>query len=112
MELQNLGHIAKVQCGKVWCPMTPEFFQEYVSIKNDQYRRLLLCIMNPNKFRAFADTSFDLSDANVLIQISSHGGSRRQEAQRLGRILRPKKGTSHQEYNSFFYSLASQDTIE
>ncbi|CAF1092401.1 unnamed protein product [Rotaria sordida] len=52
MELQNLGHIAKVQCGEVWCPMTPEFFQEYVSIKNDQHRRLLLCIMNPNKFRA------------------------------------------------------------
>ena len=39
-----------------------------------------------------ADTSFDLPDANVLIQISSHGGSRRQEAQRLGRILRAKKG--------------------
>lgn len=31
-----------------------------------------------------ADTSFDLPEANVLIQISSHGGSRRQEAQRLG----------------------------
>lgn len=39
-----------------------------------------------------ADTSFDLPEANVLIQISSHGGSRRQEAQRLGRILRAKKG--------------------
>jgi DNA excision repair protein ERCC-3 len=38
------------------------------------------------------DNSFDLPDANVLIQISAHGGSRRQEAQRLGRILRPKKG--------------------
>lgn len=32
-----------------------------------------------------ADTSFDLPEANVLIQISSHGGSRRQEAQRLGK---------------------------
>lgn len=39
-----------------------------------------------------ADTSFDMPEANVLIQISSHGGSRRQEAQRLGRILRAKKG--------------------
>ena len=39
-----------------------------------------------------ADNSFDLPEANVLIQISSHGGSRRQEAQRLGRILRAKKG--------------------
>lgn len=41
-----------------------------------------------------ADTSFDLPEANVLIQISSHGGSRRQEAQRLGRILRAKKGSN------------------
>jgi len=59
-----------------------------------------------------ADTSFDLPDANVLIQISSHGGSRRQEAQRLGRILRAKKGAIAEEYNAFFYTLVSQDTIE
>ncbi len=48
----------------------------------------------------------------MLIQISSHGGSRRQEAQRLGRILRAKKGTIVEEYNAFFYSLVSQDTVE
>lgn len=59
-----------------------------------------------------ADTSFDLPEANVLIQISSHGGSRRQEAQRLGRILRPKKGALAEEYNAYFYSLVSQDTVE
>lgn len=52
-----------------------------------------------------ADTSFDLPEANVLIQISSHGGSRRQEAQRLGRILRAKKGTSHLMYNYLFNLL-------
>lgn len=55
-----------------------------------------------------ADTSFDLPEANVLIQISSHGGSRRQEAQRLGRILRAKKGAIAEEYNAFFYTLVSQ----
>ncbi|XP_037075678.1 general transcription and DNA repair factor IIH helicase subunit XPB-like [Pollicipes pollicipes] len=59
-----------------------------------------------------ADTSFDLPEANVLIQISSHGGSRRQEAQRLGRILRAKKGAIAEEYNAFFYTLVSQDTVE
>ena len=37
------------------------------------------------------DNSTDIPEANVLIQISSHAGSRRQEAQRLGRILRAKK---------------------
>merc|ERR1712150_222289 len=59
-----------------------------------------------------ADTSFDLPEANVLIQISSHGGSRRQEAQRLGRILRAKKGAIAEEFNAFFYTLVSQDTAE
>ena len=59
-----------------------------------------------------ADTSFDLPEANVLIQISSHGGSRRQEAQRLGRILRPKKGAVAEQYNAYFYTLVSQDTSE
>lgn len=37
------------------------------------------------------DNSIDIPEANVLIQISSHAGSRRQEAQRLGRILRAKQ---------------------
>jgi len=59
-----------------------------------------------------ADTSFDLPEANVLIQISSHGGSRRQEAQRLGRILRAKKGAIVDQFNAFFYTLVSQDTQE
>eukprot|EP00123_Amoebidium_parasiticum_P013147 comp21797_c0_seq1/m.30995 comp21797_c0_seq1/g.30995 ORF comp21797_c0_seq1/g.30995 comp21797_c0_seq1/m.30995 type:complete len:797 (-) comp21797_c0_seq1:477-2867(-) len=61
------------------------------------------------------DTSIDLPDANVLIQISSHYGSRRQEAQRLGRILRAKKGRpkpKEGEFNAFFYSLVSKDTQE
>ncbi|XP_072117177.1 general transcription and DNA repair factor IIH helicase/translocase subunit XPB isoform X2 [Mobula birostris] len=176
MELQNSGYIAKVQCAEVWCPMSPEFYREYVAIKTK--KRMLLYVMNPNKFRAcqflirfherrsdkiivFADnvfalkeyairlnkpyiygptsqgermqilqnfthnpkintifiskvgdTSFDLPEANVLIQISSHGGSRRQEAQRLGRVLRAKKGMVAEEYNAFFYSLVSQDTQE
>lgn len=38
------------------------------------------------------DNSIDIPEANVIIQISSHAGSRRQEAQRLGRILRAKVG--------------------
>jgi len=57
------------------------------------------------------DTSIDLPEANVIIQISSHYGSRRQEAQRLGRILRPK-ARSEDEFNAFFYSLVSKDTQE
>ncbi|XP_026281899.1 general transcription and DNA repair factor IIH helicase subunit XPB [Frankliniella occidentalis] len=176
LELQKRGFIARVQCAEVWCPMTPEFYREYLLCKTS--KKLLLYVMNPSKFRAtqfliryherrgdktivfsdnvfalkhyaikmnkpyihgptsqneriqilqnfkfnpkvntifvskVADTSFDLPEANVLIQISSHGGSRRQEAQRLGRILRAKKGAIAEEYNAFFYTLVSQDTLE
>jgi len=54
------------------------------------------------------DTSIDLPEANVILQISSHYGSRRQEAQRLGRILRPKTRSK----KAFFYSLVSSHTEE
>lgn len=63
------------------------------------------------------DTSIDLPEANVVIQVSSHFGSRRQEAQRLGRILRPKSftstdGSNRFSFNAFFYTLVSTDTQE
>ena len=62
------------------------------------------------------DNSLDIPEANCLIQISSHAGSRRQEAQRLGRILRAKKSRAGNapadEFNAFFYTLVSRDTQE
>jgi DNA excision repair protein ERCC-3 len=57
------------------------------------------------------DTALDIPEANVIIQVSSHFGSRRQEAQRLGRILRPKPNPTGG-FNAFFYSLVSTDTRE
>ena len=57
------------------------------------------------------DTSLDLPEATCLIQVSSHYGSRRQEAQRLGRILRAKR-RNDEGFNAFFYSLVSKDTNE
>lgn len=57
------------------------------------------------------DTSIDLPEATCLIQISSHFGSRRQEAQRLGRVLRAKK-RNDPSFKSYFYSLVSKDTEE
>lgn len=52
--------------------------------------------------------AIDLPDANVLIQISGTFGSRQEEAQRLGRVLRPKSdgGAAH------FYSIVTQDSKE
>ncbi|KAM6532348.1 DNA repair helicase RAD25 [Fusarium solani] len=57
------------------------------------------------------DTSLDLPEATCLIQISPHFGSRRQEAQRLGRILRAKR-RNDEGFNAFFYTLVSKDTQE
>ncbi|OLL26380.1 DNA repair helicase RAD25 [Neolecta irregularis DAH-3] len=166
MDLAQKGHIANVQCAEVWCPMTPEFYKEYLIEKSR--KRMLLWIMNPRKVQAcqflihyhesrgdkiivfsdnvfalqhyarklgkpflhggtsqaervtvlenfqnnelvntiflskIGDTSLDLPEATCLIQISSHYGSRRQEAQRLGRILRAKR-RNDEGFNAFFY---------
>ena len=52
--------------------------------------------------------ALDVPDANVIIQISSHYGSRLQEAQRMGRILRRGSAASASSgFNSFFYTLIS-----
>ena len=175
MELAEQGHIARVQCAEVWCPMTTEFYAEY--LRESARKRMLLYTMNPRKFQAcqflidyherrgdktivfsdnvytlqryakklqkfyiyggtpqnerlrilenfqhnekvntiflskIGDTSLDLPEATCLIQISSHYGSRRQEAQRLGRILRAKR-RNDEGFNAFFYSLVSKDTNE
>ena len=55
-----------------------------------------------------ANFAVDLPDASVAIQISGTFGSRQEEAQRLGRILRPKSG----ENRAHFYSLVTRDTVE
>ena len=55
-----------------------------------------------------ANFAVDLPDASVAIQISGTFGSRQEEAQRLGRILRPKQG----ENQAHFYSLVTRDTVE
>lgn len=175
MELADQGHIAKVQCAEVWCPMSMEFYKEYQ--KEKTRKQALYYIMNPIKFQVcqflidyhekrgdkiivfsdnlfalkhyatsmvrpyifgetgnaerisilenfqhnenintlflskIGDTSLDLPEATCLIQISSHYGSRRQEAQRLGRILRAKR-RNDEGFNAFFYSLVSKDTTE
>jgi len=57
------------------------------------------------------DNAIDLPSANIIIQVSSHFAARRQEAQRLGRILRPK-AKSTEKYNAYFYTLVSKDTRE
>ena len=53
-----------------------------------------------------ANFAIDLPDASMAIQVSGTFGSRQEEAQRLGRILRPKERTSR------FFTLITKDTVE
>lgn len=71
----------------------------------DAFRQGTIPVLFVSKVGNFA---IDLPDANVAIQISGTFGSRQEEAQRLGRILRPK---SHG-MMATFYSLVSEDTKE
>ncbi|MBU3734524.1 MAG: DEAD/DEAH box helicase [Candidatus Planktophila sp.] len=55
-----------------------------------------------------ANFSIDLPDATIAIQVSGAFGSRQEEAQRLGRVLRPKSDGR----GAKFYSVISRDTID
>ncbi|MCK5739700.1 helicase-associated domain-containing protein [bacterium] len=72
----------------------------YSAFRSGEFKQLIV-----SKVGNFA---IDLPDANVLIQISGTFGSRQEEAQRLGRILRPKKNGSL----AHFYSLITRDSKE
>jgi DNA excision repair protein ERCC-3 len=70
----------------------------YEQFRTGEIRRLIV-----SKVANFA---IDLPDANVAIQVSGTFGSRQEEAQRLGRILRPKRNG----LLAHFYSLVTRDT--
>ncbi|NLV69054.1 MAG: helicase, partial [Spirochaetes bacterium] len=55
-----------------------------------------------------ANFSIDLPDANVAVQISGTFGSRQEEAQRLGRVLRPKKNDNM----AYFYTIITSNSVE
>lgn len=55
-----------------------------------------------------ANFSVDLPEATVAIQVSGSYGSRQEEAQRLGRLLRPKESG----LSANFYTLVSRDTVD
>ena len=84
---------------------------------NDKQREIFLkefkegSGMNILLMTKVGDISIDIPNANVIIQVSSHYGSRMQEAQRFGRILRPKKDI-FSEFNAFFYTIVTKNTEE
>ncbi|OHD19807.1 MAG: helicase [Spirochaetes bacterium GWD1_27_9] len=73
--------------------------QLYKKFRNGEHKVLVVSKV--------ANFSIDLPEASVLIQLSGTYGSRQEEAQRLGRILRPKENNV-----SYFYSLTTRDSIE
>jgi len=100
--LKQLRHMRKRFDIPLITGQTPNSEREdlYARFRRGELRQLIL-----SKVGNFA---LDLPDANVLIQVSGTFGSRQEEAQRLGRILRPKSGGEV----AHFYTLVTRDTRE
>jgi len=98
--LDQLGKIAKMLGAPIITGRTPNPERERIY---GDFRAGRARVIVVSKVANFA---IDLPDASVAVQVSGSFGSRQEEAQRLGRILRPKAR------NSFFYSLVSRYTIE
>jgi DNA excision repair protein ERCC-3 len=100
--LKQLRHLAK----RFDLPLitgataTAEREDLYNRFRSGEVRHMIL-----SKVGNFA---IDLPDANVLIQVSGTFGSRQEEAQRLGRVLRPKSDGGA----ATFYTLVTRDTRE
>ncbi|WP_405488667.1 DNA repair helicase XPB [Nocardia sp. NBC_00511] len=71
----------------------------------DAFRRGEIPVLVVSKVANF---SIDLPEASVAVQVSGTFGSRQEEAQRLGRLLRPK----HDGGQAHFYSVVSRDTLD
>jgi len=71
----------------------------------DEFRRGELRVLVVSKVANF---SIDLPEATVAVQVSGTFGSRQEEAQRLGRLLRPKEDGRQ----AHFYSVVSRDTLD
>ncbi len=71
----------------------------------DEFRRGEIPTLVVSKVANF---SIDLPEASVAVQVSGTFGSRQEEAQRLGRLLRPK----HDGGQAHFYSVVARDTLD
>ncbi|GAB7181549.1 DNA repair helicase XPB [Kitasatospora sp. Ki12] len=71
----------------------------------DAFRNKEISVLVVSKVANF---SIDLPEATVAIQVSGTFGSRQEEAQRLGRVLRPKADG----HSAHFYSVVARDTVD
>jgi DNA excision repair protein ERCC-3 len=100
--LDQLNHLAKITG-------LPLVTGKTAQLERDQlYQEFRMGSISGLVLSRVGNFALDLPDADVLIQVSGKYGSRQEEAQRLGRVLRPKSdGRSAQ-----FYTLVSQRTCE
>jgi len=100
--LTQLDSLAKLLNAPLITGKTPNAEREriYTNFKKREVRVIVV-----SKVANFA---IDLPDASMAIQVSGSFGSRQEEAQRLGRILRPKDHVR----NAWFFSLVSGYTVE
>ena len=103
--LSQLDSLAKLLKVPLITGKTPNAEREGIY---NEFKRGEIKIIVVSKVANFA---IDLPDASMAIQVSGSFGSRQEEAQRLGRILRPKdKNTNH--HNALFFTLVSRYTVE
>lgn len=100
MYLDQLQQIAELFGAPLITGKTPNDERDRLY---EQFRRGRIRVLTVSKVANF---SINLPDASVAIQVSGTFGSRQEEAQRLGRILRPS-GT-----DSFFYSIVTRNSRE
>ncbi|AOY55739.1 DNA repair helicase XPB [Candidatus Rhodoluna planktonica] len=95
-EVAETLHIEKIT-GETPVPVREELFEKF---RTGEISTLVVSKV--------ANFSVDLPEASVAIQISGSFGSRQEEAQRLGRLLRPKQDGR----SASFYTLISRDTVD
>ena len=100
--ISQLESLAKLLKTPIITGSTPNREREVIY---DAFRERKIPVIVVSRVANFA---IDLPDASMAVQVSGAFGSRQEEAQRLGRILRPK-GAGH---NSWFYTLVSRYTVE
>jgi DNA excision repair protein ERCC-3 len=98
--LTQLNSLAKLLNAPLITGKTPNAEREriYASFRKGEVRVIVVSRV--------ANFAIDLPDASMAVQVSGSFGSRQEEAQRLGRILRPKGR------NAWFFSLVSHYTVE
>jgi len=98
--ISQLKEISKEFDAPIITGSTPDRKREELYRKFREHEIMLLVVSKVGNF------AVDLPDASVAIQVSGTFGSRQEEAQRLGRILRPKSEGAR----AHFYSLVTRDT--